>query len=89
MTIWRRYLGGIYVERGEDDKAIRVLEQYLKSVGESKSLFRLGASLVNFKEEKELGTLDLAPSTACSLPETEPPTLTKELCLVCRNARSI
>ena len=35
MVVARRYLGGIYVEKGENDKAIRVLEQYLKSVSQS------------------------------------------------------
>jgi Tfp pilus assembly protein PilF len=36
MAIARRYLGGIYLQKGENEKAIRVMKQYLKSVRESK-----------------------------------------------------
>jgi Flp pilus assembly protein TadD len=36
MAIARRFLAGIYLQKGENEKAIRVMKQYLKSVRESK-----------------------------------------------------
>jgi Flp pilus assembly protein TadD len=41
MAVARRYLGGIYMQKGENAKAIRVLEQYLKSVSESKETIQI------------------------------------------------
>ncbi|MGH9871124.1 MAG: tetratricopeptide repeat protein [Pyrinomonadaceae bacterium] len=40
-AIARRYLGGIYIQRGENTKAIHELELYLKSVSESKEAIQI------------------------------------------------
>jgi tetratricopeptide (TPR) repeat protein len=54
VVIARRYLGGIYMQKGENAKAIRVLEQYLKSVSESQDTIqiRLLISQLQGKEKK-------------------------------------
>jgi tetratricopeptide (TPR) repeat protein len=41
VVVARRYLGGIYMQRGENAKAIRVLEQYVKSVSESQDTIQI------------------------------------------------
>jgi Flp pilus assembly protein TadD len=54
MAVARRYLGGIYMQRGENAKAIRELEQYLKSAPESKETtqIRLLISELQAKRKK-------------------------------------
>jgi Flp pilus assembly protein TadD len=53
MAVARRYLGGIYMQRGENAKAIRVLEQYLKSVSESKETIQIRLLISELQEKRK------------------------------------
>jgi Tfp pilus assembly protein PilF len=53
MLIARRYLGGIYLEKGENEKAIRVLEQYLKSVSQSTDTIQIKQLISELQKKKK------------------------------------
>ena len=53
VAVARRYLGGIYMQRGEDAKAIRVLERYLKSVSESKETVQIRLLISQLQEKRK------------------------------------
>lgn len=53
VAVARRYLGGIYMQRGENTKAIRVLEQYLKSVSESKETIRIRLLIIELQQKRK------------------------------------
>jgi Flp pilus assembly protein TadD len=53
VAVARRYLGGIYIQRGENAKAIRVLEQYLKSVSESQDTLQIRLLISQLQEKRK------------------------------------
>jgi len=55
MVIARRYLGGIYVEKGENDKAIRMLEQYLKSASQSNETIQIKRLISELQKKQKKG----------------------------------
>jgi len=55
IVVARRYLGGIYVEKGENGKAIRVLEEYLKLVPESPDTQQIRRLITQLKSQQKSG----------------------------------
>lgn len=55
MAIARRFLAGIYLQRGENEKAIRVMKQYLKSVKESKETAQIRFLISELERNRKKG----------------------------------